>query len=54
MVTLIPDVTDEMDAHHFKTQLHTEQAEFFKFFQYRNYRSMADMIENVVQFKKTE
>lgn len=53
MVALIPDVTDEIAAHHFKIQLHTDQ-EFFEFLRNGNCRSMAAMIENVEQFKKTQ
>lgn len=49
---LIPDVTDELSAYHFKTQLHTDQSDFFEFLKHRNCKSMEAMIENIEQFQK--
>lgn len=54
MVSLIPNVTDELVSHHFKTQSHTKQAYFFNFRRHKNYISIAAMIENIEHFKKTE
>lgn len=49
-----PNVTDELAPHHFKTQLHIEQDEFFEFLWYKNTRSTVTIIENVEQLKKTK
>lgn len=54
MVVLIPDITNQLVAHHFKTQLHIDQTELFEFLWYKNYRSVVAMIENVEKFKKTQ
>lgn len=54
MISLIPDVTNKLITHHFNTQLHTNQGEFFEFLRHMNFRSMVVILENMEQFQKTQ
>lgn len=51
---LIPNVTEELVVHHFKTLLHAKQANFFEFLRHKNCSSIASMTENVKQLKKKQ
>lgn len=54
IVAHIPNMTDELTKHHFKTQLHTDQAEFFEFITHMNCRSMIVMIKMCNNFKRLD